>query len=252
MNYCIVDYSFNEHPMTIEYHNSVVKDRLSLRQYTDGWFICIQWKDELTSLEKLSDMNECYPVETEEYTVARGINHEPDYNWWVGHVMCKRDFIILDMKKSNAKYLKHTHNFGIEVPKTVAEDIYLYENNGDTPCKDEIAKEMKNVREAFKILAESGKPPPGYQKIRCHMIFDIKMEDSRCKERVVVGVHVTDPPDTITYASVALRETVRVALTVVALNDFQVRKADIHNSYIQAPVAKKIWSVSSEAIITKH
>ena len=75
---CMVYYRRNEDALTIQDHNILAKGRPSLRRSTVGWFICIQWKDELTSLEKLSDMNECYPVETEEYTVARGINHEPD------------------------------------------------------------------------------------------------------------------------------------------------------------------------------
>ena len=44
-----------------------------------------------------------------------------------------RDCIILDVKQSNTKHLKLTHKFGVEVPKTVEEDIALYENNGNTP-----------------------------------------------------------------------------------------------------------------------
>ena len=40
-------------------------------------------------------------------------------------------------------YLKLTHKFGIEVPKTVAETINLDENNGDNLWQEVIAKEMK-------------------------------------------------------------------------------------------------------------
>ena len=40
-----------------------------------------------------------------------------------------------------------------------------------------------------------------------------------------------------------LRENFRVALTVAVLNYLQVRTADIHNAYIQAPVAENIWTV---------
>ena len=65
----------------------------------------------------------------------------------------------------NARYLKLAHKFGNLGPKKVAEAIALDENNGDTLWQDAIAKEIKNVRAAFKILAEGSKPPPGYQKI---------------------------------------------------------------------------------------
>ena len=50
------------------------------------------------------------------------------------------------------------------------------------------------------------------------MIFDIKMGDFRRKARLVAGGHVTEPPATITYSSVVLRETVFIAFTVIALN----------------------------------
>ena len=73
------------------------------------------------------------------------------------------------------------------------------------------------------------------------MIFDIKLKDFRRKARLVEDGHVTKPPATITYAGVVLRDTVCVALTVAALNDFQVRTTDIHNAYIQTAVSEKIW-----------
>ena len=99
------------------------------------------------------------------------------------------------------------------------------------------------MRAALKILEEGRKPPSGYQKIRFHIIFDIKMEDFRRKSILVAGGHVIDPPATITYTSVVSRETVCVPLTVATLNYLQVRTADIYNAYIQTPVAEKIWTV---------
>ena len=80
-------------------------------------------------------MKECYPVETAEYAVDQGINHDPYYNWWVGHVLRKRYCIISAVKQSNAKYMKCTHKFFIEVPKTVQEAIALDGNNGNTLCR---------------------------------------------------------------------------------------------------------------------
>ena len=66
--------------------------------------------------------------------------------------------------------------------------------------------------------------PIGYQKIRCHMIFDIKQEDFCHKARLVVGGHTTERPATITYASVVSRESVRIALLLAALNDVEVKR----------------------------
>jgi hypothetical protein len=47
--------------------------------------------------------------------------------------------------------------------------------------------------------------PPTYQNIRCHMIFDVKMEDFRRKERFIAGGHSTDTQNAMTYAGVVTR-----------------------------------------------
>jgi hypothetical protein len=59
---------------------------------------------------------------------------------------------------------------------------------------------MKEVRKAFDILPDDTTVPIGYQKIPCHMIFDVKMEDFKRKARLVAGGHWTTAPATITYA----------------------------------------------------
>jgi hypothetical protein len=132
-----------------------------------------------SSWVNLADLKESHPIEVAEYAKFIGIDHEPAYNWWVPHVLKKRDRIILLVKKRSPRFLKQTH--GIEVPKTVKEALELDKKNGNTLWADAIAKEMKDVRVAFKILPAGQSAPIGYQKIPCHMIFDVKMEDSHQK-----------------------------------------------------------------------
>jgi len=88
---------------------------------------------------------------------------------------------------------------------------------------------MKNVRIAFEEF-EGGVSaiPPGYQEIRCNMIFDIKMgENFRWKARVVADGHSTETPAALTYSSVVSRDSVRIALTIAALNDLSVLACNI-------------------------
>ena len=165
-------------------------------------------------------MKNSHPIKTVEYAIAQEIDHEPGFNWWVNAVLNKRESIIsLVKKRGNARYLKKTHKFGVEVPKTEAEAYALDKKNGDTKWADAIAKEEADVRPAFEIIEDGGKVPIGYQQINCHWIFDVKMENFRRKARLVAGGHMTKPPANITYASVVGRETVRIALTLAALND---------------------------------
>ena len=100
---------------------------------------------------------------------------------------------------------------------------------------------MKEVCVAFKILLDGQSAPIGYQKIPCHMIFNIKMEDFQRKARLVAGGHMTKAPATITYTSVVSRETVCIALLMAALNDLNVKVGDVLNAYITAPITEKVW-----------
>jgi hypothetical protein len=175
--------------------------------------------------------------------VTQGINHEQAFIWLVPHVLKKLDQIISLVHKQTTRYLKRTHKFGIEVPKTVKEALALDQNNGNNLWADAIAKEMKEVCIAFNILPDGRSVPIGYQKILCHMIFDVKLEDFRWKARLVAGGHWAEAPATITYASVVSRETMWLALTIASLNDLEVKVGDVLNTYITAPVKEKVWTV---------
>jgi hypothetical protein len=102
---------------------------------------------------------------------------------------------------------------------------------------------MKDIHVAFKTLLDGQSVPIGFQKIPCHMIFDVKMEDFHRKARLVAGGHRTEASATITYVSVVSHETVRIALLMAALNDLEVKVGDVLNAYITAPITKKVWTV---------
>jgi hypothetical protein len=136
-----------------------------LKRSTIGWQLCCQWKDGSTSWENLADLKGSHPIETAKYAKILGIDHEPAFNWCIPHILRKRDHIISLVRKRNPRYLKRTRKFGID------------KKNGNTFWADAIAKEMKDICVTFKILLDGHSVPIGYQKIPCHMIFDIKMED---------------------------------------------------------------------------
>ena len=52
------------------------------------------------------------------------------------------------------KYLKKSHKFGIDLPKTVEEAYALDVKNGNTLEVDATCKEMENVKVAFKVLPD--------------------------------------------------------------------------------------------------
>jgi hypothetical protein len=240
----IVDHQRLPTAMKLSDQKNVHSNRKTyLKRSTVGWQLCCQWKDGSMSWENLADLKESHPIETAKYAEILGIDHEPAFNWWVPHVLRKRDRIISLISKWNPCYLKRTHKFGIELPKTIKEALELDKKNGNTFWANAIAKEMKGVCVTFKILLDRQSAPIGYQKIPCYMIFDIKMKDFRHKARLVAGGHMTKAPATITYASVVSRETVCIALLMAALNDLDVKVGDVLNAYITAPITEKVWTV---------
>ena len=214
------------------------------RETTIGWELLVRWKDSSTTWIALKDLKESYPVQLAEYAVNSRIAEEPAFAWWVPYTLKKRNRIIAKIK---SKYWVRTHKFGIKIPKSIAEARQFDLENGNTLWWDAILKEMKNVRPAFEAWEGSKADlPPGYQEIKCHIIFDIKMgENFRRKARFVAGGHTTEVPESlITYASVVSRDSVRIALTIAALNDLKVMACDIQNAYLTADCREKIWTIA--------
>ena len=61
------------------------------------------------------------------------------------------------------------------------------------------------------------------------------------KARLVADGHKTEAPSSITYSSVVSCDSVRIALTIAALNDLKVLLCDIQNAYLTAPCREKVW-----------
>ena len=96
-------------------------------------------------------MKNAYPVQVAEYAKANRIITEPAFVWWAPHTLKKRKRLLA---KAKMRYWKRMHKYGICLPKSVAEAYQIDKETGTTIWRDTIAKEMKNVAVAFKILGE--------------------------------------------------------------------------------------------------
>ena len=141
----------------------------------------------------------------------------------------KRDRIIKKVRRCRKLKMK----FGVEVPLTVEEALALDKKNDNSLWEDAIKKKMKNSRVAFHLLGRDERPPVGFKEIACHLVCDVKMDLPR-KARYVPGGHLTDPPSSMTYASVVSRDSVRIAFLISALNDLDILAGDIQNAYLHA------------------
>ena len=216
-----------------------VNGRQHHRKTTIGWKLCVLWKDGTSTWERLVELKESYPIDVAQYATDNGIDGEPAFSSWVPYVTKKKERILVAV---NRRYHKTTHKFGFEIPKTVKRALEIDDETKTTLWRNAIQKEMQNVRIAFRTLDDNEKVPPGYQWMQYHMIFTVKIDGFIRKAQLVAGGHMTDTPAVMTYASVVSRETVCIALTVVALNDLEVKTSNIQNTYLTAPCEEKIWT----------
>jgi hypothetical protein len=80
----------------------------------------------------------------------------------------------------------------------------------------------------------------GFQEIKCHIVFDVKMDFTQ-KARFVASGHMTQPISSVTFSSVVSRDSVRLAFLIAALNGLSVLSCNIGNAYLNASCCEKIW-----------
>ena len=79
-----------------------------------------------------------------------------------------------------------------------------------------------------------------FQEIRCHCIFDIKMDFTQ-KCRFVAGGYMTEAPPSIMYSSVVSHKSVHLAFLIAALNGVDILSCDLENAYLNAKCCEGIW-----------
>ena len=59
-----------------------------------GWELLVKWKDQSESWVRLCELKESHPIEMAEFAMARGIQDQPAFVWWVPFMLRKRDAIV--------------------------------------------------------------------------------------------------------------------------------------------------------------
>ena len=215
---------------------------------TKGWKLLCQWKDGSSDWIDLKHLKDSNPIELAEYAVANRIQEEPAFKWWVSQTLRTRNRIIGKVK---SRYWKTSHKFGVRLPHSVQEALQIDRETGTDFWWKAIQKETGKVEVALET-DESVTPEQvrddktlyvGFQEIKCHMIFDVKMDLTR-KARFVAGGHLTETPASITYSSVVSRDSVRLAFLIAALNGLDIIACDVGNAYLNAPCREKVWFVA--------
>ena len=141
----------------------------------DGWKLQVERRDGSTYWAPLKDLKASNPVELEWYTINNNIELGLDFCWWVRDVVKKRYHII---GKVANKYWKTSHKFGIR-----GELLHIDKETGTDFWRRSIENKMLNLKYTFQgeegLTTEEtrkGKVIIRFQDIKCHLIFDIKLD----------------------------------------------------------------------------
>ena len=90
----------------------------------------------------------------------------------------------------------------------------------------------------------------GFQEIKCHLIFDIKMNGKFTRKAMfVAGGHTTGPPASLTYSRVVSGDSFWISFNIDALNDLDIWVCDIGNAYLNGRVHPKTPPFSTRHLI---
>jgi hypothetical protein len=135
--------------------------------------------------------------------------------------------------------------FGYEVPRDYDHAMELDKRNKNTCWKDCTDLEMKQVHEykTFKDHGYGAKPPPGYRKIRVHLVYAVK-HDGRHKARLVADGHLTEVPTESVYSGVVSLRGLRLVVFLAELNGLELWATDIGNAYLESKTKEKVCFIA--------
>ena len=149
------------------------------------------------------------------------------------------------VKQAKLHLLKYSlkYKYGFEIPRNYADAGRLDKKNGNHNWYQVNKLEHAQLEE-YKVFTNKGKfagnrIPRGYQLIRVHIIFDVKV-DGRHKARVVANGHLTTTPKESVYSGVVSLRGLRTCLFIGELDGMETWATDIGNAYLKALTSEKV------------
>ena len=132
----------------------------------------------------------------------------------------------------------------IEIDRELDENEKLSTAVGHQRWSKAIKKEQDKFSEhkAFEFLEEGALPPKGYQKMRCHFVFDVKA-DGTFKARFVAGGNSVDATHIHSTMSVVETAHTRVLFAIAGANNQTVLIGDLASAYLHAHTLEKVFFV---------
>ena len=212
------------------------------------WNVRVKWEDGSETDEPLNSMIAQDPITCAVYAKKHKLLDTPG---WTKLRKYARRTKVLERRLKQAKLKTRRRGprfkFGVQVPNDWKEARKLQETSGHTKWTDAERVEIAQIGD-YNTLRDEGihgstKLPEGYQRIRVHMVYDIK-HDGRYKARLVAGGHMTDVVNEDAYSGVVSLKSMRLAMLVGTLNGLECMVGDIGNAYLESYTNEKVYFIA--------
>ena len=178
------------------------------------WNVQIEWETGEITFEPLSVIAADDPITCAAYAKEKSLYNLDGWKRF-RHLIKKEKQLTRAIKQSKIRQVRHakkySYMFGFLIPRNYTEALGFDKANNNSKWYDATKAELDSIHsyEVFqkheKVKYDKQKKvmnaPPGYQKIRVHLIFAVKY-DGRHKTRLVADGHLTPEPVESIYSGV--------------------------------------------------
>ena len=171
------------------------------------------------------------------------------------HLIKKEKQLTRAIKQSKIRQVRHSkkYMFGFLIPRNYTEALEFDKANNNSKWYDATKAELDSIH-SYHVFQKHEKAiydkqkkvinaPPGYQKIRVHLVFAVKY-DGRHKARLVADGHLTPEPVESIYSGVVSLRNLKLVIFLGKLNNLELWGADIGNAYLEAPTEEKLYIIA--------
>lgn len=210
------------------------------------WNVQIEWENGEVTFEPLAIIGRSDPVSVAIYARDNDLLHLD--GWKRFRRLAQRQKKLIRLANQARLYAfrnRVVFKFGIQVPQSHRQAMELDEANGNRLWREAEETELHQIDEyeVFTDLGLKGNPPPGYKKVRVHMVYDVK-HDLRRKARLVADGNLTQVPVDSVYSSVVSLRGLRLTIFLAELNQLELWCTDVGNAYLEARTAEKIYIIA--------
>ena len=147
--------------------------------------VMVGWEDGSHTYEPLKLIAADDPVTCAMYAKKNNLLETPGWKRFKDIAKRHKKMLrLLNQSKLRSYRTSPLYKNGFRLPRTPEEAIEIDKENGNTRWQESIALELSQIQEykTFKDLGRGTPGPPGYKRIKVHIIFDVK-HDGRHKSR---------------------------------------------------------------------